>query len=117
MSTTANNKVVSHSSDAKTHALVAYILMTIGLFTAIPILIGAVWAMIKKGSAFGTIYWTHYVNATRTFWWSILWTVIGCIMVPAAGVGFLILGAAWLWALYRLVNGLVKIVSDEIYPL
>ena len=116
MNTTANN-VVSHSSDAKTHALVAYILMTIGMFTAIPILIGAVWAIIKKGSAFGTIYWTHYVNATRTFWWSIFWTIIGCILVPAAGVGLLVLGAVWLWALYRLINGLVKIVADEIYPL
>ena len=113
---TAVNQIRSDSSDAKTHALVAYILMTFGMFTAIPILIGAVWAMVKKGSAFGTIYWTHYVNATRTFWWSLFWTVIGCIFL-AVGIGYLVLGAVWLWALYRLVNGLVKIVSDEAYPL
>lgn len=97
--------------------MVAYFLITIGLLTAIPILVGAVWAMVKKNSAGGTIYHSHYVNATRTFWWSILWTVIGCILLAAAGLGAIILGVTWLWVLYRMIRGFAIITSDDAYPL
>lgn len=107
----------SRDSDAKTHALVAYILIVIGLFSAIPILIGAVWAMVKKKSAKGTIYHSHYVNATRTFWWSVFWTILGCVLLAAAGLGVIVLGATWLWVLYRMVRGLASITADEVYPL
>lgn len=106
----------SRDSEAKTHALIAYILMTVGLFTAIPILVGAIWAMVKKKSARGTLYYSHFVNATRTFWWGLFWTVIGCLFL-VAGVGVLILGLVWLWTLYRLIRGLATITADEAYPL
>lgn len=115
MSTTVEQSI-SYSSDAKTHALVAYILMTLGMFTAIPIFIGAIWAMVKKSSARGTVYHSHYVNATRTFWWTLFWTIVGCVLLFAL-IGWPILGLVWLWALYRLVNGWAKILSDEPYPL
>lgn len=105
-----------HDSESKTHALIAYILMTIGLFTAVPILIGAIWAMFKRRDAAGTVYHSHYTNAIRTFWWSLLWTIIGGILVYFV-IGFAVLGIAWLWALYRMINGLVKIMADEAYPL
>ena len=42
----------SSSSECKSHVLVSYILLAIGLFTAIPLLIGAIWAMIKKSGAY-----------------------------------------------------------------
>lgn len=115
MSTVYEHGVID-SGEAKTHALISYILLAVGLFTAIPILFGGVWAMIKRSSARGTIYHSHYTNAIRTFWWTIFWTVVGCILVFVA-IGWLILGAAWLWALYRVVNGFAKITSDEAYPL
>ena len=104
------------SSEHKTHALVSYILLAIGLFTAIPLLFGAVWAMIKKSAAYGTIYHSHLVNATRVFWWSLFWSVIGFCLIPAIGIGFLIWCITWLWVLYRVVDGLAKILSDEPYP-
>ena len=107
---------VRDDSDAKTHALVAYVLMVIGLFSAIPILLGAIWAMVKKKSSLGTPFHSHFVNATRTFWWSVFWTVLGYITIPV-GIGILILGLTWLWILYRMIRGLATITSDEPYPL
>lgn len=105
----------SPSSELKTHALVSYILLALGLFTAIPLLLGAVWAMVKKKDALGTIYHSHMVNATRIFWWSLLWLIIGGILATIF-IGFAVLGIAWLWGLYRVVNGFVKILADEPYP-
>lgn len=114
--TTLVNNSVTQNSDAKTHALVAYILLVIGLFTAIPMLFGAVWAMIKKRHATGTVYHSHYRNAIRTFLWTLGWTLVGAILIFAI-IGYAIICAVWLWALYRLVNGLAKIMADEPYPL
>ncbi|MFQ3245225.1 MAG: putative membrane protein [Arenicella sp.] len=105
----------SSSSEYKGHALVSYILLAIGLFTAIPLLLGAIWAMIQKKGARGTIYHSHLVNATRIFWWSLFWTIIGAVFI-VIGVGYLIWCVTWLWVLYRVVNGLVKALSDEPYP-
>jgi uncharacterized membrane protein len=110
------SKSVSSDGDAKSHALVSYVLMGIGLFTAIPIIIGAVWAMFTRGNARGTVYHSHYTNAIRVFWWSLFWTVIGFILVFVL-VGYAILGIVWLWALYRLVYGFAKLLSDEPFPL
>lgn len=107
---------VSEQSEHKTNALIAYILVVIGLFTAIPMLIGAVWAMLKKKSARASIYHSHLVNVTRVFWWSLLWTIVGVILLPVL-IGFAIWLAAWVWALYRSVDGLAKILADESYPL
>jgi len=103
-------------SEYKSHALVSYILLSFGLFTGIPLLFGAIWAMIKKKGAIGTIYHSHLVNATRVFWWSLFWTILGGILTPFA-IGFAVWAVAWLWALYRVVDGLAKILSDEAYPL
>lgn len=104
------------SSDYKGHALASYIFLAIGLFTAIPLLFGAIWAMIQKSGAYGTIYHSHLVNATRIFWWSLFWTIIGAILL-VVGIGVLIWCVTWLWVLYRVVNGLVKVLSDQPYPL
>jgi uncharacterized membrane protein len=109
------NSTVS-SSESKTHALISYILIAIGLFTAIPIIFGAVWAMIKKNGAAGTIYRSHLVNATRVFWWSLFWTIIGSLFLVVF-IGYAIWVALWLWVLYRVVDGFVKILSDEPYPI
>ena len=106
----------SNNSASKTHALIAYTLLAVGLFTAIPMIFGGIWAMIKRRSASGTIYHSHYTNAIRTFWWSLFWTIIGCILIVAL-VGYLILLITWLWALYRVMRGFVEIVADQAYPL
>ncbi len=115
MSTTLDNSLVN-SSDSKTHALVSYLLLALGLFTAIPMLFGGIWAMIKRSSALGTIYHSHYTNAIRTFWWTLFWTIVGLISVFIL-IGYAVLGITWLWALYRLVMGFSKILADEPYPL
>ena len=115
MTTVANATVIS-KNNAKTHAIIVYALIGLGLFTAIPILIGAVWAMIKRREALGTIYHSHLTNAVRVFWWGIFWTIIAGILLFAV-IGVPILMAAWLWSLYRVVNGVSKVLSGVPYPL
>lgn len=106
---------VVNDSEYRTNALIAYVLMAVGLFTAIPIFIGAIWAMIKKKEAYGSIFHSHMVNATRTFWWSLFWGIIGGITTPIA-IGFPIIFITWVWVAYRLLNGFSKLMSEQAYP-
>ena len=104
------------NGEYKTHAIICYILLAIGLFTAIPLLLGAIWAMIKKKGAIGTIYNSHLVNVTRLFWWSLFWLILGGILTTVL-IGFAILGIAWVWGVYRVLNGVIKILHHQPYPL
>jgi len=52
---------------AKTNALIAYCLMAVGFFTSIFWLVGAVWAMVKKGDAADTIYEDHLQTSSKYF--------------------------------------------------
>ena len=115
MSLVINSSSVS-SNEYKTHSLVAYILLATGLFTAIPLLFGAIWAMIQKKGAIGTHFHSHLVNATRVFWWSLFWFLLGWATTSII-IGYAILGLAWLWGLYRVLNGAIKAFADEPYPL
>lgn len=107
---------VVNDSEHRTNSLIAYVLMGVGLFTGIPILVGAVWAMIKKKEAQGSLFHSHLVNATRTFWWSLFWGIIGAITTPIV-IGFPIIFIVWIWGAYRLLNGLSKLLSEQAYPL
>ena len=75
MSVVISGSIVNES-EHRTNALIAYVLMGVGLFTGIPIIIGAIWAMIKKKNAYGSLFHSHLVNATRTFWWSFFFGVL-----------------------------------------
>lgn len=100
--------------EAKTNALVAYLLMAVGIFTGIFWLIGAIWAMVKKEDAKNTLYYEHYSNIISTFWWGLLWTVIG-ILTWVLVIGMFIVFIAWIWSVYRIIKGLALITSNKPY--
>lgn len=87
--------------------LAIYILYAIGVFAGIPALIGIIVNHVKVGDTEGTIYRSHFSWQMRSFWWSLLWAILGWVTVWV-GVGFVILGANWLWLVYRLVRGFLN---------
>ena len=99
---------------AKSNAIIAYGLMALGLFTGIFWVVGAIWAMIKKEDAQGTIFQDHYQNITQVFWWGLGLTILGMITALFI-IGYLIILAVWLWSIYRLLKGISKITSNKAY--
>jgi len=104
----------SQDDAAKTNALIAYALMGIGLFTGIFWIIGAIWAMVKKGDAVGTLFEDHYSNIINIFWWGLGLSIIGFILLFFV-VGYFVLLAVWFWSIYRLIKGFAKITSNKPY--
>lgn len=102
--------------NAKNNALIAYILMALGIFTGIFWIIGAIWAMVKKEEAIGTAFHDHYSNIIKTFWWGLLWTVIGVALWVFFIGGFILL-VTWIWSIYRIIKGLARLTSNKSYAI
>jgi uncharacterized membrane protein len=81
-----------------------------GLFAAFwftggfSMLVAVIIAYVKRDDVAGTPYQAHFDWQIRTFWWALLWAVIGGILVFAV-IGFAVLWALGIWLLYRIIKG------------
>jgi len=96
-------------------ALVAYVLHLVGSVAAVPSLIGLVVNYVKRGET-DALLATHHAWMIRTFWWALLWVVLGWITTIVL-VGWVILGLVWLWYVYRHILGLIRLANGEPMPL
>lgn len=101
--------LVPNAAPGRTAAHVMYALYAVALFTALPFFAGVIVAYIgRSGST--EIYRSHLTWGIRTFWWALLWFVIGMILVVVL-VGYLILGILWLWTAYRVIRGWLRLAD------
>ena len=80
-STQQSLSFTERDQNAKTNAIIAYVLLLVGFFTGLVFIIGGIWAMVKKSDAQGTIFADHYDNIIKTFWVSLILGVIGWLTV------------------------------------
>ena len=81
-----------------------YILYALSYFTGITAIIGIIINNVKKDDVAGTWLESHFRWQMRTFWFGLLWAVIGAI-TTLIGIGFAILFANFCWIIYRIVKG------------
>ncbi len=103
-----------HDDQAKRDALIAYGFMLLGLFTGIFWLVGAVWAMTKSSNAKGSVFYDHFQNITGVFWWGLIMSVIGFVLAIFF-VGYLILLGVWVWSVFKLIKGAIRLTNDQPY--
>lgn len=97
----------------RTYSMIVYGLYALGLFLGgLPTVIGVIMAHLKRGEFAGTIYGEHMGLLTRTFWYSLLFSMIGAITTMLY-VGFVILFAVGVWYIYRLVRGFVRMYDGK----
>lgn len=92
-------------------ALVIYILQAVSFFTGITAIIGLIIGYIKQPEAKGTWVASHFRWQLRTFWFGLLWSLIGVVTVVIL-VGYFILLANLIWIIYRIVKGWLNL-NDE----
>jgi uncharacterized membrane protein len=92
------------------HAI--YACYAVGFFIGITWLVGIIIAYVKRDDGKGTWMESHFSWQIRTFWWSLLWCLIGAIFaVTVIGlvVAWPLWAIAWLWALYRVIKGWLRL--------
>lgn len=102
-----------HRSD-NAAALIAYVLHLIGAVTALPSLIALVINYVKRGDG-SPIADSHHAWMIRSFWWALLWWIIGALTWIFL-IGMAIIGLSWLWYLYRHLRGLLALLDDRPMP-
>jgi uncharacterized membrane protein len=86
-------------------------------------LIAIIIAYVKRGEAAGTWLASHFRWLIRTFWWSLLWALIGGLVLVTLGlvlIGIPIAFAIWavdtIWVIYRVIRGYLLFHSSQPVP-
>jgi uncharacterized membrane protein len=88
-----------------------------GLYAAVFIsavtnIIGVIVNYVKRDEVAGTWLESHFTWQIRTFWYSLLWVVVGWILVLSLIgmiLGFLVWAAAGVWYIYRVAKGWLRL--------
>ena len=100
----------------KTIATVVYALQAVGFFIGITWIVAIVMDYVKRDDARGTWLESHFTWQIRTFWWGLLWGVIGALLLLVV-VGYFVLLAAAIWIIYRIVKGWLTLAEGKPVPL
>jgi uncharacterized membrane protein len=100
-----------HAFSALTGLLSPAFVVT-AFLTGWPSIIGVIINYAKRDEAYGTYLESHFRWQIRTFWFSLLWAVVGAIL-SLVFVGFLILGATCIWVIYRIVKGWLRLSEGK----
>jgi uncharacterized membrane protein len=81
----------------------------IGSFIAsVPSIFAVILNYVKRSDARGTWVYSHYRWQIRTFWFALLWAILGMLsLIVLIGIPILIALTAWL--IYRIVRGWLRL--------
>lgn len=98
------------------YALYAIFWLTGGITALIAIVID----YVKRDDARGSLYASHFAWQIRSFWWSVVWAVLGGVLfatVVLMPLAFAVWAVLSLWMLYRIVKGWLYLNdSKPMYP-
>ena len=96
----------------RTVATAAYALQAAGFLFGITWLIAVIIDYVKRDDARGSWLESHFSWQIRTFWWGLLWGVIGGVLLLVL-VGYLVLVANAVWIIYRIVKGWLNLTENK----
>ena len=109
----ASAKSPEELGSLKTITMVVYALQALSFLWGVTAIVGLVINYVKRDDVAGTAYQSHFDWQIRTFWFGLLWGVVGFVLILALGLGFLVLFAAWVWMIYRVVKGWLKLTEGK----
>lgn len=104
-----SGKTSEELASLRTITTVVYALQALSFAFGVTALVGLIINYVKRDDVAGTLYESHFNWQIRTFWWGLLWGVLGSILIFAFGLGLVVLFVAWIWAIYRVVKGWLKL--------
>lgn len=99
----------------KTINHVTYALYAASLFMGITAVVAIVLNYIKRDDARGTWLESHFRWQISTFWWGLLWLVVGAITWIIL-IGWVVWGVAGIWFIYRIAKGWLNLNDNKPMP-
>jgi uncharacterized membrane protein len=97
---------------AKKLAAIIYVLYAASFIVGITAIIAIIVNYVKKDDVVGTFVESHFRWQIRTFWFGLLWVIIGTI-TSIILIGWLILSVTIVWIIYRIVKGLLYLNENR----
>ena len=91
---------------------VVYALQAASFLTGLSLIAAIIVNYVKREDVAGTLYESHFRWQMRTFWFMLLWAVLGMLLTVVV-VGFAILAAAGVWFIYRVVKGWLRLSEGK----
>lgn len=98
--------------EAKTLTMIIYGLYAAFFVTGISCIVAIIVNYIKKDDVANTWLESHFRWQIRTFWFGLLWAVIGTI-TSIIFIGWFIIAANCIWFIYRLVKGFINLNDNK----
>lgn len=92
---------------------VVYALQAASLAIGFTYVLGAIINHLMGASVAGTWLESHRRWQLRTFWFSLLWGVLGALTL-LWGIGYFILIADLMWIVFRIVQGWVAVSRNQV---
>ena len=99
----------------KTVTAVVYALQALGFFNGITWIAAVIINYVKREDVTGTWLESHFRWQIRTFWFGLLWAVLGAILFVLI-VGWFILAVDAIWIIYRIVKGWLNLSENRPVP-
>jgi uncharacterized membrane protein len=105
----------SGGTDPKTWAIIVWVLYLAGLVVGITAIVGLIIAYVKRGELAGTPFESHMTYAIRTFWISLIGSIISVVLMFVL-VGYVLIFLVGIWVLYRMIRGLIVALDGRPIP-
>jgi len=103
------------TASLKTLTTVIYALYALALFAGVSAIVAIVLNYIKREEVQGTWLESHFKWQISTFWWSVVWCVVGGLTFIIL-IGWVVWGVAFVWFVYRIAKGWLNLSDNKPMP-
>ena len=107
-----------HAFSAVTGILSSALVLT-AFLSGWPSIIAVILNYVKRSDVRGTWLDSHFSWQIRTFWFALLWLLIGAVLfttVVGIPIAFVLWIATGIWVLYRIIRGWLALASEKTLP-
>lgn len=108
----AETVAIDRNKSEKTLTTVIYALYAASFLVGITAIVAIVMNYVKKDDVAGTFLESHFRWQIRTFWYGLIWGIIGAISMVIL-VGWFVLIANSVWIIYRIVKGWLRLNDNK----
>jgi uncharacterized membrane protein len=89
-----------------------YILQALSFVTLITAILGIIINYVKQEDVRGSWLESHFRWQKATFWYGLLWMVLGVLTTPLL-LGYLVIPVVTIWLIYRIARGWIYLVDGK----
>ncbi|MCP4391254.1 MAG: hypothetical protein GY802_23375 [Gammaproteobacteria bacterium] len=99
-------------AELKKYAFSVYILQALSFLLLVTAIVGVIVNYVKQEDVRGSWLESHFRWQKATFWYGLLWTVLG-VLSSWIYIGYVVLLVVTIWLVYRIARGWIYLVDGK----